>query len=535
MKQYDVTVIGGGIAGLYTSLMCCRKGLTVCLLEKEDRWGGRIRTIKRDGDLYEAGAARFHKNHKHLIRLLKHYKIETVQLDDRKRDYRAGVNPVKPETSPSYELIPRILAGSKKYTAAELRSMTFGELAKKVIGNDNERLARASFGYDGEFNIINACDGVRMFSKDFDTGEVYYICKNGLGSLVDAIVQDLSDAYGKNWNGVLERRVVNISYNSSSHGYTVTASTLDGQNMDIKSRAVVLALPKNALLGLDIWDKEQLGYIDTVQEVPCERIYSKYARPWYSGIGITTTDLPIRQFIPITDKLAMVSYSDSTQADEWNRIAGTGSEMLAKRVTRVLRKLFPERTVPARPLWTDAYHWDAAIHMWKPNVQSQRIRRHIRENMQNTPGFYICGEAYSGRQCWVDGALQTVEEVMPVLLRHTTHHASSSIQLQTGVQKGGDEWKQWVKTRSKNGTLTKKDTAELSRLYPDAKWVLFQDRLIDLTQWYYMHPGGQTPYDNHMHKDVYPAFKHISHHYENSEIKNNVMDKILKLTIARIK
>jgi hypothetical protein len=137
-------------------------------------------------------------------------------------------------------------------------------------------------------------------------------------------------------------------------------------------------------------------------------------------------------------------------------------------------------------------------------------------------GLYVCGEAYSRRQCWAEGALESVDEMMLSLMPQR-------------VRGGAEGWLGWVKANSNSrGELPRAKLAELKRLYPDALWVLFQDRLINLTAWYYNHPGGMGPFDNHMYKDVYPFFKKISNHYEDGVMKKHVMGKVDGLTVARI-
>lgn len=518
MTVLDVIVIGGGIAGLYASLKCCEAGLSVCTFEKDGRWGGRIRTIYNGTDHYEAGAARFHKNHRHIFRLLKRYHIDVVPLDKRPREYRASTCHSKGIESPAYAFISQIIRKSKEHSASFLRSITFGEFAEIVLGATNKEIAKSSFGYDGEFDAINAYDGIQMFAKDFDSKETYYVCKDGMSSLVQAIVRELEIS---SWVGHLEHRVDNIQRKDGV--FAVTAIRLDGTKIRRKARCIIVALPKEALSQLYTWNREQTTAIDTVIAVPCERIYAKYSTSWYAGSPIVTTDLPIRQFIPITDNLAMVSYSDSKHADEWNHTASLGEKKLTQRLHGELRELFPEKKVPAKPLWIDSYYWKDAIHMWKPNVNSTKSRKHIQTGLweeANVP-FYVCGEAYSSHQCWVNGALESVEQIMPIVRKHFTKQA------------GGDSWTEWVRNKK---TFTKKDLQELRKLYPEAKWVLFKDRLIDLTQWYYAHPGGQTPFDNHMYKDVYPFFKKISNHFDvdKKDIKDDVMKKIERLTITRV-
>ena len=102
-------------------------------------------------------------------------------------------------------------------------------------------------------------------------------------------------------------------------------------------------------------------------------------------------------------------------------------------------------------------------------------------------------------------------------------------------QGGGSDWINWVKENSNNkGELRRSKLKELKKAYPDAMWVLFQDRLINLTAWYYGHPGGQTPFDNHMYKDVYPDFKKITNHYKDGVMKKRVIENLERLTIAKV-
>ena len=39
-KQYDVVVVGGGIAGVAAALECARSGLRTAIIEKTILWGG---------------------------------------------------------------------------------------------------------------------------------------------------------------------------------------------------------------------------------------------------------------------------------------------------------------------------------------------------------------------------------------------------------------------------------------------------------------------------------------------------------------
>jgi len=56
MKQKDIIVVGGGIAGLTAALSLAHSGQAVLLLEKNESCGGLMSTFFRDGFRFEAGA-----------------------------------------------------------------------------------------------------------------------------------------------------------------------------------------------------------------------------------------------------------------------------------------------------------------------------------------------------------------------------------------------------------------------------------------------------------------------------------------------
>ncbi|MBW4840563.1 MAG: FAD-dependent oxidoreductase [Paenibacillaceae bacterium] len=55
MEKWDVTVIGGGLAGLTTAAFLAKEGLRTLVLEQSPRWGGRAATDEKDGCLFNIG------------------------------------------------------------------------------------------------------------------------------------------------------------------------------------------------------------------------------------------------------------------------------------------------------------------------------------------------------------------------------------------------------------------------------------------------------------------------------------------------
>ncbi|MBA5792091.1 NAD(P)/FAD-dependent oxidoreductase [Flavobacterium sp. xlx-214] len=55
MKTYDVVVIGSGLGGLVTALLLAQEGKSVCVLEKNNQYGGNLQTFVRDKTIFDTG------------------------------------------------------------------------------------------------------------------------------------------------------------------------------------------------------------------------------------------------------------------------------------------------------------------------------------------------------------------------------------------------------------------------------------------------------------------------------------------------
>ena len=55
IKTYDVVVIGSGLGGLVTALLLAQEGKKVCVLEKNNQYGGNLQTFVRDKTIFDTG------------------------------------------------------------------------------------------------------------------------------------------------------------------------------------------------------------------------------------------------------------------------------------------------------------------------------------------------------------------------------------------------------------------------------------------------------------------------------------------------
>ena len=153
-QKYDLIVVGGGVAGLYSiykyllSIDKINKNKIsgkekiipkILLLESSDRLGGRLHTIKNKNQVYEAGGARFSENHKLLFELIRTFKLEKQLYPLTAKKVHISKNNPGVETPINNQLdkvlleIDKIIKNnSTKYTSQYLLSKTFYEIMNEI-------------------------------------------------------------------------------------------------------------------------------------------------------------------------------------------------------------------------------------------------------------------------------------------------------------------------------------------------------------------------------------------------------------------
>jgi len=497
-------VIGGGIAGMYTALRYIERGVLVTLVEKNYQLGGNIKTIQIGETLLEAGPSRFNKNHRLLLQLLQRYGLHIYEHKSG-REFRPILDCKRQVIiDPTPEWIQKVLSYSKKVNSSLLKNITFNQLCEMVLGFKTAKQLIESFGYNAEFLTLNAYSAVQIFKEDFMNKYPYYSCVEGLSELVKRMEKELIE---KQVTVLKNTEVHKINFKKEHYSIHLTnGNTYEADH-------IIFALPKSALMSMDFFNDYAKSLFNTVVSVSLHRIYAKFVKSWFKGIVKFTTDLQLRQFIPIDEEkgIAMVSYSDLFDADYWKTFADQGSEILERQLDKQLKELFPRINLPKME-WVTSYYWKEGVHTWIPNIDPEQIREKLNEIY---PNIAIVGESYSLRQGWIEGALETVESVIKQFENKT----------------GGATMKMY----------TSKELKDLIKKEPSRIWVLLKlpmdskTRIIDVTEWSQIHPGGAEPYIRNMYKDITKEFLTINHHYEDisqKNIKQHVLDMVHKYTIG---
>ena len=244
--------------------------------------------------------------------------------------------------------------------------------------------------------------------------------------------------------------VLKLVRTATVEGATVDIDPTDA--VEVRALKVILALPRRAL-ELVRWDPlrgdRRLGaLIRSVVGCAAVRLFLAYPAPWWRALhivaGRSLTDLPIRQIRYLgteaempggeprnRSSLLMVSWSDAKAVRWWRSrhpvpppSAGGSPTLVAggalrrgacgtmvQEVQRQIALAHGMARVP-EPSWVLYQDWTrdpfgAGWHAWKPGVRFWEVMPALRCPSAAEVG--ICGEAYSLRQGWVEGALQSTE------------------------------------------------------------------------------------------------------------------------------
>lgn len=159
---------------------------------------------------------------------------------------------------------------------------------------------------------------------------------------------------------------------------------------------------------------------------PLHRIYAVFPKSkdgtiWFDGLGKFVTPTPIRYFIPINPEkgITMISYTDGEDTKVWTDLAygaDPKNETLGFLLTQECRRLFPEKDIPY-PIFLKSHPWDSGCSYWLPGQYN--VKEASKESLQPfgslIPNVYVCGESFSLRQAWMEGALENTRDLLRIL------------------------------------------------------------------------------------------------------------------------
>jgi hypothetical protein len=393
-----IVIVGAGIAGLYTAYKLSATTTDIRIIEKSDRYGGRIYTYKNK---YDVGAGRLGKKQKLVMKLIKDFNLEHLIINiNPDKNYYVDENMLNEKEllkyyNSDYKSLKDLWLYVINYKSTlNLRHFTFHNYLGTFLKTKEIKVLERSLGYINEMYRLNAYNAIDSLKKDFDVEDnAFFILKGGLHILS----QSLYD--------YLKTKNIKVEFNTSLHD--IKYDHIITNKTTIKYSTLYLAVCKKAYMTVPYF-KPYYNLFDSVSVGNLLRIYAKYDlndNKWLINMKKTVTDNKLQFIIPINGDLVQISYSDDYIANFWNALSVKETK---KQITRIVKEMFPNENV-TEPLWITKHYWCCGSHFWKPNVNSKDIQKQINNINKN---IKVVGEIYSSRQAWIEGALETVEKVV---------------------------------------------------------------------------------------------------------------------------
>ncbi|MEO8653279.1 MAG: FAD-dependent oxidoreductase [Ramlibacter sp.] len=346
-----------------------------------------------------------------------------------------------------------------RFAGTPLHELGFWNVIARVLSPDAYAFVRDTCGYDCLVSNWSAADAIPFILADFGAGVKYFRFPDGYDQLPHLLAKDFVAAGGTLKLNTWLRSFDTATLSDGSGG--VVLKFADGTV--VQARRLVLAMPRRSLellepsgAVLDPRHTEVRKLIESVKPIPLFKIFLCYSYPWWAPVGVSAgrsiTDMPIRQCYywgsepgkPLGNSALLASYDDDLSVTFWaglrKKSAGTeyyepgtaadsktagGQSWAAHRAPKAMveeahRQLVLMHGVHYAPKpYAAAYRdwaedpYGGGVNFWQIHAKSWEV---IPAIVQPRPGVpvYICGEAYSHEQGWVEGALQTAEIMLQV-------------------------------------------------------------------------------------------------------------------------
>jgi hypothetical protein len=419
--HYDILVVGAGITGLYVvrELLKRHPRWRIALAERYKGLGGRTYSYSPPdfpGISWEMGAGRVRKDHTLVMRLLKEYGLHWIPIGTG-IDFleRAGA-PLVPNPFET-GFIPVFLEPLSRLPSTVLGTHTIEELMNQLYGAEKTRRVLETFPYRAEVTTLRADLALEAFLGGGEMGshKGYGVVKEGFGELVARMRADIE----KRGATILPRhRLLNLKAVASGGTDLDFEYGYNGKKIQLRAlKGVVLALHKDAVAEIPAFRDWKL--LRKLKTQPLLRTYAIFpvvaGKSWFTGFQRIVTPERPRYILPIdaSKGVIMISYTDADDTTEYMRIQKKGGDKALERtILGDVWRLFPDLEIPD-PLFFRSHPWETGATYWLPGTYNPvEESKKACSGIQSLPNVWVCGESWSTRQAWVEGALEHAEECL---------------------------------------------------------------------------------------------------------------------------
>jgi monoamine oxidase len=360
--------------------------------------------------------------------------------------------------------------------AHKMQDKGFWNLLLDEYSEEAYHLIREAGGYDTIVNNWSTAEAIPFLLADFAPGSQYFALNEGFQALPLRLAAEFEKAGGQivrqrrlySLKNLQDGRI-ELTFDAGNPANFAYRKLQKAENC-IASH-VVLAMPRRAIEGLhpDSFIFESSEFEENVRTVLPQagfKIFAAYAKPWWQtarnvSAGRSITSLPVRQCYywgteenapdgmkGNTNSILMASYNDGLSTEYWAGLArhperytapdwacppgvpipdhvkalSASAPMVAELQSQLremhgLSALEGPRVAPVVPPYVAVYRdwtvepFGGGWHFWKIGVDANAVMEYMRRPFKDVP-LYVCGEAWSRQQGWVEGALETADLVL---------------------------------------------------------------------------------------------------------------------------
>jgi monoamine oxidase len=238
-----ILVIGAGMAGLTAARQLAEAGRKVLVLEARDRVGGRILTLRDQGEILELGAEFIHGRPPELWDLIREAGLETYALDGTDVCHKSGKLKKCDEIGEMF----KFLNGLEKWKGADLSFADYPPLEKLSPEKRDEVINYVQGFNAADYRRIGVHSlAVQQWAEKEIAGDEVFRIREGYDRLPEFVANKVREAGGRI---ELSRTVEKIEWERGN----VRVYVRDGGELAQYSAAqAVIALPLGVLLQLGV-------------------------------------------------------------------------------------------------------------------------------------------------------------------------------------------------------------------------------------------------------------------------------------------
>ncbi|PHV11692.1 flavin monoamine oxidase family protein [Chitinimonas sp. BJB300] len=361
----------------------------------------------------------------------------------------------------------RTMAQEASFGGVPLYQQGFWNVLLRVINSEAYQLSIDAGGYDSTLSNWNAADAIPWYLSDFGVDAKYKGFCKGFQEVPKSVAQLFQNAGGE---VRLNATVSSIKWDNGAFEFTADGKIIRAKQLILAMprRSIDILATTSPLL----MEFQQLTA--SVTPRPLFKLFTTYSNPWWKAAGYTdadgkyvpvlagrsVTDIPVRQtyYWPLSDgqpaesgrAMLLASYDDGSNTGFWDglrpqrhqarrgslRPAPVADPFIGDAIGKLTESTWHQYTAPrlmvgevSRQLglmhglnytpevlnaafrdWGDD-PFGGGWNSWNIGVKSWEVKQRIIKPMDVCP-LYICGEAYSDAQGWVEGALQTADMML---------------------------------------------------------------------------------------------------------------------------